>query len=333
VRVGRVFFWLAAAAVAAPAVALTLTRLADPVSGPGVRTVSFTPMAVPFYVADVLVVGVAVAAGWGGPRKVTGVVLAGLVAGLGLHVWWLSPQFVGDTPAAAADATPLVIMNANLYAGGADVAEVVEVAAENDVDVLILEEITFGGLERMEAAGLADLLPYRIGSPNGAVDGTMVFSRQPLGEPARLDTLFQSWQVEVGESGSAGSVQLLAVHPQAPVPPAGPDVWRAEHAAVLEAAEEYDADLVVGDMNATADHRPIRDLRDGGWKDANDIANAGWMPTWPANGITPAPGLSPPTLIQIDHILVGPRLTVLDTKSVEISGSDHRALIATVALR
>ena len=47
------------------------------------------------------------------------------------------------------------------------------------------------------------------------------------------------------------SSRSSAVHPVAPVAPAG---WRADHAVVLAAAEEDDADLVVGDMNATPDH-------------------------------------------------------------------------------
>ena len=49
-----------------------------------------------------------------------------------------------------------------------------------------------------------------------------------------------------------------------------------------------DADLVVGDLNATPDHAPIRELADAGWRDAAELANEGWLPTWPAQRLTPA---------------------------------------------
>ena len=78
-------------------------------------------------------------------------------------------------------------MTTNFYAGDADAAEVVRAVEERDVGLLVVNEITFGTLDQMEEAGIDDLLPYRIGEPNGAVDGTMVFSREPLGEAIRLD--------------------------------------------------------------------------------------------------------------------------------------------------
>ena len=58
-------------------------------------------------------------------------------------------------------------------------------AEERDVDLLVVNEITFGTLTRWRRRAVDDLLPYRIGEPNGAVDGTMVFSASPeRGGPA-----------------------------------------------------------------------------------------------------------------------------------------------------
>jgi endonuclease/exonuclease/phosphatase (EEP) superfamily protein YafD len=327
----RLAFWLVAAGLAVPAIPLTLNRLTDADAGAAVRMMSFTPLATPWYAANVLLVGTALAAGWAGPRRVVAPVLAVLVAGLGLHVWWLAPQFTGDNPAPAYGATPLVIMTTNFYAGDADAAEVVRLAADRDVGVLVVNEITFATLTRMEESGIDELLPYRIGEPNGAVDGTMVFSREPLGEATRLATIFQSWQVTVGEGDDA--LTVFAVHPVAPVPPAGASTWRTEHATMLEAAKESGAALVVGDMNATPDHATMRAWRDAGYRDSLELVNAGWSPTWPSNGMTPAPGVQPPALIQIDHVLVDSTLAVTDSSTVDVPGSDHRAVVATVARR
>ena len=327
----RVLFWLAVGALAVPALPLTLNRLVDSSSGPAIRIMSFTPLATPWYVAEVAILGTALAAGWAGPRKVVAPVLAVFVAGLGLHVWWLAPQFVGDNPAPAPGATPRVVMNLNLYEGQADGAEVLRVAEERDVSILVLQEITFRALHELEDAGIDALLPYRIGEPNGAVDGTMVFSREPLGEPVKLDTVFQSWQVVVGAGEDA--VTLLAVHPRAPVPPAGAKAMLGEQAVLLAAAEQSDADLVLGDMNATFDHAPMRAWREAGWRDSLELVNAGWSRTWPANGITPARGVHPPALIQIDHVLVGTGVAVTESETIEVAGTDHRAVLATVARR
>ena len=325
----RVLFWLAATGLALPAVPITLNRLVDSDAGPAVRMMSFTPLVTPLYVVDVLLVGGALAAGRAGPRRAVASVLAVLVAGLGLHVWWLAPQFVGDNPEPAEDAVPLVVMTTNLYAGEGDATSVLRAAVERGVGLLVVNEITFGTLAQLEEAGIDEVLPFRVGEPNGEVDGTMIFARDPLRDVVRLETSFQSWQATVGEGDDAFT--LLAVHPTAPVPPAGASTWRAEHETLLAAAEESGAALVLGDMNATSDHAVMRAWRSAGYRDSLELVNAGWSPTWPSNGLTPVPGMSPPPIIQIDHVLVRSSLAVTGSTTVQVPGSDHRAVVATVA--
>jgi endonuclease/exonuclease/phosphatase (EEP) superfamily protein YafD len=327
----RVAFWLAAAGLLLPAVPLTLNRLVDAEAGPAVRMMAFTPYATPFYVLDVLLIGGALALGWAGPRQVLAGLLVLPVLLLALHLWWLAPHYVGDNPAPAEGATPVVVMTFNLYEGNADAEQVYEVMRDRDVDVAVLPEITFGVLRDLQALGLDEDYPFQVGEPNGAVDGTMVLSRLPLGTPERLPVTFQSWQVEVGEGAEAFT--MLAVHPLAPVPPAGVRPWFTENATLLAAAEAADADVVLGDFNATSDHAPMRSWRDAGWRDSLELVNAGWTSTWPANGITPYPGVSVPPVIQIDHVLVGPRFAVTASSVVDVDGSDHRAVLATVARR
>ena len=77
-----------------------------------------------------------------------------------------------------------------------------------------------------EALGIDEEYPHQIGKPNGAVDGTMVFSRLPLGEPVVPPAEFQSFQVEVGEGDDAFT--LLAVHPRRPGAGWGAPVARGE---------------------------------------------------------------------------------------------------------
>lgn len=327
----RLLFWLVAAGLLVPAVPLTVNRLLDVEAGPSVRLMSFTAYATPWYALVLLLVGGALALGWAGPRKVVALVAAVVAVLLGLHVWWLAPQYVGDNPAPADGATPLVVMNLNMYEGNADTTELWAAVQDEDVDVLVLEEITFGALRELQALGIDEAYPFQIGKPNGAVDGTMVFSRLPLGEPVVLPAEFQSYRVQVGEGDDAFT--LMAVHPHAPVLSGETAQWSDEIAAMLADARTSDADLVLGDFNATADHAPLRAWRDAGWRDSLELVNAGWSRTWPANGISPVRGLNLPALIQIDHVLVGERFAVIDSHVDEIEGTDHRAVLATVARR
>jgi endonuclease/exonuclease/phosphatase (EEP) superfamily protein YafD len=319
--VRRVLFWVVAALLAIPALTLTVARVFDSDNGTMIRIEAFTPLAMPVYV--VLVVWLALGAVLTKGRRrqpVTAAVLA--VVLLGLHVWWFAPQVVGSNPAPAEGAQRIVVMNANLYEGRGSAEDVVDAVRHNHVDVLVLEEITPQLLEQMDALGLAELLPERVGEPDPFVAGTMILADQPLTEHVRLRTVFQGWEA------TYDGLTVLGVHPVAPVDPAG---WKADHAAILKQAEDDQADLIVGDMNATADHEPMRQLADAGFRDAGEVSNEGWQPTWPANHVGVFPLLPP--LVRIDHVLIGDRLASLGTRTVDIAGTDHDALLATVARR
>jgi endonuclease/exonuclease/phosphatase (EEP) superfamily protein YafD len=318
---GRVFFWLAAAGLAFPALLLTVVRLADTDVGSMIRLQSFTPFAIPLYAAlVVLMVVAAVSRPTLRSERLTVAVLA--LAGLVLHGWWFAPQVSGDNPAPAAGAQEMTVMNANLFEGAGDPQDVVDAVRSEQVDVLVLEEITPDVLGALDVAGLAELLPNRVGEPDPDVAGTMVFSNEQLGEPALLATQFDSYRVQVG------SLTLLAVHPTAPVLP---QAWRRDHDLIRDEAVDSDADLIVGDMNATPDHDVMRELVDAGFRDAGELANNGWQPTWPANHVGVFP-LFPP-LVRIDHVLVADTLASLGTHTVDIDGTDHLALVAEVAPR
>ena len=286
-----------------------------------IRVESFTPLGLPLYA--VLVVLLGVGAAWQRDARKPPMVAAALaLVGLGLHAWWFAPQVVGDEPEPAAGAERITVMNANLYEGRAKAEQVVDAVRDNDVDILVLEEITPDLLAQMDAAGLAELLPERVGEPDYMVAGTMILANRPLTDHVRLRTTFQGWEAKYG------TLTVLGVHPVAPVDPAG---WKADHAAILKQAEADHADLILGDMNATPDHDVMRRLDDAGFRDAGEVANEGWQPTWPANHVGILPLLPP--LVRIDHVLIGESMASLGTHTVDIEGTDHLALVATVASR
>ncbi len=216
-------------------------------------------------------------------------------------------------------------MTSNLLRGAADGTELMDRVREGDVDLLVVNEITISSLADLERAGLRELLPFREGNPaaDGASSGTMVFSTQSTVLRDVLDTQLGGLVVDTGD------LRLIAVHPLSPV---SPDGWRDDHNTVLAAVQEYDPDLVAGDFNATPDHRPMRALDEAGYRDSADVANAGFQPTWPVNGLFGLIGFLGP-VAPIDHVLVSDDWTVTATQTVEIDGTDHKPVVAVVARR
>jgi endonuclease/exonuclease/phosphatase (EEP) superfamily protein YafD len=314
-----VAFWAAVVVLLVPALALTFARLVEPTRTFWLLAEAFTPLAILLYGAAAALLGVRLV--WS-RRSWTWVAAGGALAGLVLHCWWFAPQLTGANPPPAAGAEPLVVMTANIAQEDGDAIELVRIAGEQRVDLLVVEEITAADLADMERSGIGDLLPYRVGRPEDDGAGTMVFSRTPLGHAERTDTSAEGWVVTMGD------LTVVAAHPQAPTLP---DVWRDDHAALLAAVRDHEPDLVVGDLNATVDHAPLRALADAGYRDVGELANEGWQPTWPASDRWAVlPGVAFP-LAQIDHVLVGPRLAALGMHTVAIPGSDHRAVLARVA--
>ena len=311
-------FWVAVAALLAPALLLTFTRLVEPHGAFWIKVEAFTPLGLVSYAVALLLVGVRLLLQrrWRGTALPVALVA---VVGLGLHAWWYAPQLTGANPPPEAGATPLVVMTSNLLNGGADGIEVVRAASAADVDLLVVEEVNPAVVADMDRAGLADLLPYRVGNPGPGAAGTMAFSRVELTEPAPVPTHFGGWTFRMGE------LTVSAVHP---FPPTDADLWYDDQATVVRTVTETEPDLVVGDFNATADHPSMRELADAGFRDVGELANQGWQPTWPTRGVFDVLGLP---LAQIDHVLVGERLAAVGMRTVAVPGSDHRAVVATVA--
>jgi endonuclease/exonuclease/phosphatase (EEP) superfamily protein YafD len=315
-----------------PALVLTFARLVQPDSGLWVRLVSFAPYAVVLYVVVFLFLVVAVIRGRGGWRSAAVVFLLVALGGAVLHGWWLSPlwfdtesgpdrldQPEASTGSVAGDTT---VMSVNLMVGQASAARIVDIAARNDVDILVLQEVTPAALDRLRIAGLDQAYLHSAGAAMPGVAGTMVFAEEPLTDITPLDTTIGGWAMTIG-----GDSTLLAIHPWPPFGDASE--WHADHAAVRRAVGERTGPaLVVGDFNATLDHRVVQELLARDFRDAAAGANSGWQPTWPAGGEVTVTGVPIPPMMALDHVLVRGPLHAVDTQTVTIAGTDHRALIA-----
>lgn len=316
-----VVVWLVGGLLAVPAMLLTTLRLAAGNQPLLAQVGSFAPFAIPLYAGALAVVG----ATWLRRRTwPAAVAVVALLAGLGLHLGWMAPLYVGTTPAAAAGATPLVVMNANMYLGRGDATTLVDAVRRHRVGLLVVEEVTPELLVRLEAAGLPDLLPHAAGETGPEGHGTMIFATTPITDVHPVPTQLDSWSLTVD------GLHVLAVHPAFGAPAA---TWTQDQATVLRAVRAQHPDVLVGDLNATRDNSAFRSLEDAGLADGAAQANAGWDPTWPANGRFDIAGLRPPPLVEIDHVMVGRRLVVRSFEDLGVQGTDHRAVVATVVRR
>jgi endonuclease/exonuclease/phosphatase (EEP) superfamily protein YafD len=307
----------AAGLVAVPALALTLSLVGTWNAPVGIALQAFSPLAVPAYVVALVLV----LAPLGGKldRRVlvpaSAVILVALIASSVV----VAPRWLGaSTPVAAADPR-LVVMTSNLRLGEADPAAVLRVVRAEDVDVLVLEEITPSLLGRLEGLGLSDLLPHHAGAAEPGARGTVVYTRDPISEVEPIGTEHRSYAFTVG------GLRMFGVHPAYPFS----DGWRADQQVLVDAARSEHPDVVLGDHNASLDNPPLRALLATGLRDAAESTNAGWQPTWPTSGFKNLPI----PVAAIDHVLVGKDLAAIRTRVFDIPGTDHRALVADLAVR
>jgi endonuclease/exonuclease/phosphatase (EEP) superfamily protein YafD len=83
---------------------------------------------------------------------------------------------------------------------------------------------------------------------------------------------------------------------------------------------------VSGDFNATWGHRAFRRLLDAGLVDAVAARGRPYQMTWPRDR------RFVPPLTRIDHVLTRGPLAVTSIRTGDGRGSDHRPLVADVAL-
>lgn len=83
--------------------------------------------------------------------------------------------------------------------------------------------------------------------------------------------------------------------------------------------------LIMGDFNSTWDHARFRELLGTTFVDASEQSGEGFHMTYPSNSLVPS-------LIEIDHIVYSNNsgITVSSLETIEIPGTDHKALLATL---
>ncbi|CAM3946384.1 endonuclease/exonuclease/phosphatase family protein [Smaragdicoccus niigatensis] len=218
----------------------------------------------------------------------------------------------------------VIVMQANVLFDGADPNAFVRQVRDNHVEILTVDELTPGAAEAFGKAGLGELLPYRYLEPATFATGTGIYSRYPLSDLVSHDGYLMNQLSASIDVPRLGPVTVHALHPIQPL--YGSADWVSELnrvRGILDRSNLRQPAIAGGDFNATFDHAQFRALLDR-FEDATDQAGAGYLLTYPTDKwIAPAVG--------VDHILVSGGVAT-EVRTVDLPGSDHRALVATVTL-
>ena len=244
------------------------------------------------------------------------------------------------------DAGAVSVLSLNTEREGADVEAVAGLADAVGADVLVLPETT-----QRYGRRLAEALTEKKGS-GAQPPGFAVFSDTGMpsdlaeqgidqnSDPAYSTTVLVASrlggyrQVEESAGAGFGTVRLepesgdgpviVGSHTYPPLPGAM-TWWRSSVADVASLCRRPPAGLIVaGDLNATRDHAPLRDL--GGCTSAGEQAGIGGLATWPSSTGTTLLGAT------IDHVLVdGAVWEGKEGRVVTIPGTDHRAVVVQLS--
>jgi endonuclease/exonuclease/phosphatase (EEP) superfamily protein YafD len=256
-------------------------------------------------------------------RRLLGLVAAVLVVG---HVLVVAPALgAADVPGAARQAPRLRVVAANVFFGNLRGREAGAALRALHPDVLVLSELRPLNLPGLRESGLFTDLPYTT-MDGGPLRDVEVFSRLPLRDMAHRDAVPDLPQPRAVVEVAGTEVRIAGEHT---LPPTGTweDEWRG---SLGDLAREMRVEtlpvVAIGDLNATRDHAPLREVLGTGMRDAADERGRGLARTWPQRL----------PVLTLDHVLVrdgrGGRLVVLDSREAALPGSDHLAVLADLAV-
>lgn len=252
-------------------------------------------------------------------QRVAAGAAAALLVAVGLTQ---APLLIGDE--VTNDGARLTVLTSNLEFGRGDPDVVASLVADNDVDLLLVQELTDDAASILTGL-LADTLPHHYLVPGDTATGSGIYSRYPLTDTHTLPDTFLATLFATATVRGYGPVRIGSAHPVPPWP-VHRRGWERELGQIRATLHGYDDDSAVvvgGDFNATWNHPEFRSLLDHGYRDAAEQAGAGWLPTYPADRLFP--------LIGIDHVIL--RGAQADrVQALTIPGTDHRAVLAEVVL-
>ncbi|HEV3293411.1 MAG TPA: endonuclease/exonuclease/phosphatase family protein [Streptosporangiaceae bacterium] len=222
---------------------------------------------------------------------------------------------------------PLRVLTLNAQKGRADPAAVVREIERHRVDVLMVQDLTPGMMQRLADASVDTLPPFCHLDLRPGPDRTGLWARWPLTPLPPVPGLVAAAPRARMEPVDGCPVTLTGVHLRAPMRHRVRR-WQRELAARRSAlAGTGGHQVVAGDFNATRDHRPFRDLLDAGFLDCADAARRRPGRDSPGQSAAGFPGHAPRPRARLPERGHG-----LRSRIIRVPGTDHRGVLAVIEL-
>ena len=218
----------------------------------------------------------------------------------------------------------LTVLAANVLCGRADTGALASLLEREMPDLVALPES--GHDFRDKLMPLVTSLGYRswVSTEPGVYDGygVTLLASERAGEVTVDGGPAMRGRHLRATGGVLGDRSFYAVHPEAPIGRRKAAVWRRDLADLAHWTASPVAPIVAGDFNATLDHASFRSAL-GGCRSAAAGTGRGLVATFPS--------MWPRWFgIQIDHVLVPAGAATTRFEVVDLAGSDHRAVLASI---
>lgn len=229
---------------------------------------------------------------------------------------WLTAS--EQAPTAERGGDVLVVAGANVNLGNDDPRPLVEWLAAEQVDIVALFEVSAAYAGRLDTSAE---YPFQQVVPRRDPFGVALLSRHPLlGAQLTYDQDGIA-QIEARVRWRGEFIDIVAMHPMPPLSPLFHAIRDKKlRAAADAAAASRSPTVLIGDLNATPWSSAFSGLADRGLRRAT-----GLKPSWPAV----ASGMMG---IPIDHVLVTPHWSLVDSRQGPSLGSDHLPTLARLML-
>jgi vancomycin resistance protein VanJ len=273
-----------------------------------------------------------------------------LVGGL-----WFAPYYLPKTPEPASGET-LRVFTFNVWRGNVSVPESAAWIENQQFDIVFLQEVIPFHEEKTFRA-LAEQLPHHVAQQDGfrwsgAPNANITYSRYPILEAKTVDlqTPDTANPIRVVLDVNGQRIAVYNLHLAWPGGNSRIQIpgWinnfflgvllgfndRVRNNQIAHLIEHLKAEpypyIVAGDFN-TSDQSPTYNAMADIMRDSFREAGQGWGGSWPVSSTRGLPAFLPP-VIRIDYIWHSDSLRTIEAQQAPPLGSDHLALLATLAL-
>lgn len=244
------------------------------------------------------------------------------------QVAFMAPELTasGPVPTWAVGAPSLTLFDANVYNHNPSMAGYISALGAVRPALVTLEEATPPDVSALDASGVLAALPYRLQIRQFDPWSFLIASKYPIVNANAVYAYGRPLILQATLNLPTGPSDLWVVHTVAPLP-SSYSQWVGQLDVINRAVRRHGSNrlLVVGDFNATWGSKGFRQVLDAGLTDAAAARGQPFAMTWP-NDLAVLP-----PMVRIDHILTGGGLAVTRFASAPGQGSDHGAMVATIA--